>query len=106
VALTGQLQFRRAPRKENLEQLAMTEQRVQVGGGGVNQEQNEDPDLDRGKTMPGEMRRHIFRIAVDPTATDKILDDLFQKPRQEHDRPVHDRLKQDRLNKWSVVEPT
>jgi len=41
----GQFQLRRAPRKEDLVQLAMTEQRVQFVGGDKNQEQNEDPCL-------------------------------------------------------------
>jgi hypothetical protein len=71
---TSQLQLGRTPLKKDLEQLTVTEQHVQVCGCGVNQEQNEDPDLDRGKTMPGEMRRHIFGNAIDPSAAHKILD--------------------------------
>src|SRR5215469_2752720 len=49
------LRLGRTSAKENLPQLAVPERRIQFDDRGVNQKQNEDPDLYHRKAVPGEV---------------------------------------------------
>jgi hypothetical protein len=50
----------RTPGEEDLHELAIAEPRIQLGTRGVDQKQNEDPDLDSSKAAPGEVSRHVM----------------------------------------------
>jgi len=54
------VRFRQPPGKEDLPELAIAEARIQFDDRGVNQKQNEDPDLYGCEAVPGEVSHHIF----------------------------------------------
>jgi len=85
----AQLQLGRPMSEQNPPQLALTKEMVEFGRRDVDQEQNQDPDLDRGKAMPGKGRGHMRqklsnRIVLDQPEPDKV----FKHARNEYDSPV------------------
>jgi hypothetical protein len=78
-------------------QLAVAEQMVELGRRHIDQEQDQNPNLDRREAMPGEASDHVrqeiaYRIVLDQPEPDQMLDQAGDKD----DRPVNDRLEQDR----------
>jgi hypothetical protein len=84
-----QLRFRRTPGEEDLPELAIAEQCIQLGDRGVNQKQNEDPNLYGRKAVPSEVSRHVLRDPTEGSSGEKVFDELFQEPHQENDRPIY-----------------
>ena len=81
----GRREPRRPPAEEQAEQLAMTQPRAQRGDRGVNQEQNEDPELIGCEPMPAEVRRHVLRELSELASTKPVFEELLQ------DRPARSR---------------
>jgi hypothetical protein len=52
----------------------MTKPRTQFFDRGVDQKQNEDPNLDSGKAVPGEVRRHVTWNRVEGSSREKVFD--------------------------------
>jgi len=66
-----------APAKEDLPENAGAEHCIYFDDRAVNQKQNEDPDLYRGKAMPGKMIRNVLRDPRESSAGEKVFDQLF-----------------------------
>src|ERR1700758_3656894 len=98
------LQLRWRSGEEDLHELALTQTRIQLGDRGVDQEQNEDPDLDSGKPVPGEVSHHVLGDAAGGPSAEPVFDKLFQEAHQENDRPVDNGLEQDRFDHGGGVE--
>src|SRR5580704_18559031 len=68
------LHYWRTPGEEYLHELAIAEPRIQFFDRGVDQKQNEDPNLDSGKAVPGEVSRHVLRNLAEFSSGKKVFD--------------------------------
>ena len=67
------------PGEEYLHELAITESRIQFFDRGVDQKQNENPNLDSSKAVPGEVSRYVLRNRAEGSSGEKVFDELFQE---------------------------
>jgi hypothetical protein len=92
------------PGEEYLHELAIAESRIEFLDRGVDQKENEDPNLDSGETVPSEVSCHVIRNRSDGSSCENVFDELFQEPHHENDCPIDESLEQDRLDYWSRVK--
>src|SRR5271166_5341804 len=94
----------RTPGEEYLHELAITESRIEFLDRGVDQKENEDPNLNSEEAVPSEVSCHVLRNRSEGSSGEKVFAQLFQESYQENDRPIDDSLKQDRSDHWSRVK--
>src|SRR5271165_1213506 len=67
------LHYRRTSGEEYLHEFAITESRIQFLDRGVDQKENEDPNLDSGEAVPSEVSRHILRNRSEGSSGEKVF---------------------------------
>jgi hypothetical protein len=72
--LAASAPFQSTPGKEDFRKLVITEARIEFFDRGVDQKQNEDPNLDSGKAVPGEVNRHVLWNLADGSSGEKVFD--------------------------------
>src|SRR5271165_1908132 len=92
-----QLQLGWPVSEQDAPQLALAEQVVELGGRHIDQEQDQYPELDRGKAMPGEDRDHVRQEAAHGVVIDEPeMHESLKQACDEDDGPVDECLEQDR----------
>ena len=75
--------------EQDAPQLAVAEEMVEFGRRDIDQKQNQYPDLDRGKAVPGKGRGHVRQKLAHWIVLDQPEpDEVFEQPRNENDGPV------------------
>src|ERR1700733_13265564 len=68
------LHYRGAPGEEHLHELAIAESRMEFFDRGVDQKENENPNLDSGEAVPSEVPRHVLRNCSKGSSGEKVFD--------------------------------